>query len=123
VALQPTVIIEVPLGGAVERQLSDSSPAALASGEVALEPGPTDAAGNLEAAAAGQTIMSVPSPETLRRDAAEVRRVIKGAGTGVEPLVIAVEAARELREDELAAVVEAARHASRPVILRIVREG
>jgi hypothetical protein len=68
-------------------------------------------------------VLSVASPEALRREQAEVRRVVAGAGTGVEPLVIEVEVAEELREDELAAVMEASRNASRPVILRIVRDG
>jgi hypothetical protein len=36
--------------------------------------------------------------------------------------MLVVEAAEELREDELAAVVHAAEHASRTVILRIVRD-
>jgi hypothetical protein len=34
-----------------------------------------------------------------------------------------VEAAEELREEELAAVVEAAGHTSRPVLLRVMRDG
>ncbi len=49
--------------------------------------------------------------------------MIAGAQTGVEPLVVVVEAAEELRDDELAAVLEAAGHASRPVILRVLRDG
>jgi transcription initiation factor IIE alpha subunit len=49
--------------------------------------------------------------------------VIAQAGTGVEPLVVVVEAAGELREDELAAVLEAAQHTSRRVIMRIIRDG
>jgi hypothetical protein len=47
--------------------------------------------------------------------------VIDRAGAGIEPLVVLVEAADELREDELAVVIEAAAHAHRAVILRIVR--
>ena len=68
-------------------------------------------------------VLSVPSPEALGREAGEVRRVIAGAQKGVEPLVVVVEAAEELRDDELAAVLEAAGHASRPVILRVLRDG
>ena len=49
--------------------------------------------------------------------------MIARAGTGVEPLVVVVEAAEELRDDELAAVVNATDHASRPVILRVLRDG
>jgi hypothetical protein len=122
VPLEPTLIIELPRGGAVERALGETPLAALASGEAVVEPGPTDAEGNLEASAAGEVVLSVPSPEGLRREAAEVRRVLEHAGSGTEPLLIVVEDAEELREDELAAVLEAAEHASRPVILRIVRD-
>ena len=68
-------------------------------------------------------VLSVPSPETLAREAAEVRRAIAQAGTGVEPLVVVVEAADELRDDELAAVLEAAGHTSRRVIMRVMRDG
>ena len=68
-------------------------------------------------------MLSVPSPEALAREADEVRSVIAGAGTGVEPLVVEVEAGEELRDDELAAVLEAATHAPRAVILRIMRDG
>ena len=47
--------------------------------------------------------------------------MIAQAGIGDEPLLLEVEAAEELREDELSAVLEAAGHTSRPVILRIIR--
>jgi len=90
---------------------------------VVVEHGATDAEGNLEALAAGQVVMSLPSPEALAREAGEVRRVIARAGTGVEPLVIVVEAAEELREEELAATLDAAGRAPRAVILRVVRDG
>jgi hypothetical protein len=87
-----------------------------------VDPGPTDAEGVLEAPPAGEVVLSVLSPEALAREADEVRRVIAGAGTGVEPLVVVVEAAEELRDDELAAVLEAADRSSRAVILRIIRD-
>jgi hypothetical protein len=120
-AYQPRLIIELPRGSALDRQLSAQALQSVASGEVVVEVGPTDAEGNLEAPAAGQVVLSVPSPEALQREAGEVRRVIGQAGTGVEPLVVVVQAAEELREDELAAVVDAANHTSRGVILRVVR--
>jgi hypothetical protein len=123
VAFQPRLIIQLPRGGAVERQLGAQAPDSVASGEVVLEAGPTDAEGNLEAGAAGQVVLSVPSPEALEREAGEVRRVIGLAGTGVEPLVVVVEAADELRDEELAAVLDAASHTPRAVILRVVRDG
>lgn len=122
-AYQPRLIVQLPRGGAVERQLGAQALPAVASGDVAVESGPTDAEGNLKAGAAGQVVLSVPSPEALEREAGEVRRVIGQAGTGVEPLVIVVEAAEELREEELGAVLEAAEHSSRAVILRIIRDG
>lgn len=49
--------------------------------------------------------------------------MIARAGTGVEPLVVVVEAAEQLRESELAALLGAASHARRAVILRIIRDG
>jgi hypothetical protein len=122
-ANDPRLIIQLPKGSAVERQLREQAPPSLASGEVVVIGGPTDAQGNLEASAAGDVVLSVPSPEALAREAGEVRRVIGQAGTGVEPLVVVVEAAEELREDELGTVLEAAGHTSRAVILRIIRDG
>lgn len=118
---QPALIIELPAGGALQRQLEADEPASVQAGEVVVEAGPTDSEGTLEAPAAGQVVMSVPSPEALRREAQELRVVLGRAGTGVEPLVVVVEAAEELREEELAAVLDAARHSSRAVILRVVR--
>jgi hypothetical protein len=88
-----------------------------------VEAGPTDAEGVLEAPAAGQIVLSLPSPEALEREASDVGRVIAEAGTGVEPLVVVVEAGEELREGELAVLLSAASHASRAVILRIIRDG
>jgi hypothetical protein len=123
VAREPKLIIQVPRGGAVDRQLAADPPQSVTDGEVVVVAGPTDAEGHLEPPAAGEVVMSVPSPEGLAREADEVRRVIGRAGTGVEPLVVVVEAAEELRDDELAAVLEAAEHPSRAVILRIVRDG
>ena len=119
-AYSPRLIIQLPRGGAVDRQLSAQTPPSIAAGEVVVEGGPTDAEGRLESLAAGQLVLSLPSPEALEREAEEVRRVIAQAGTGVEPLVVVVEAAEELREEELAALLDAARHTSRAVILRIV---
>jgi hypothetical protein len=96
-------------------------PASVSSGEVVVEFGTADREGNLEPPAAGEVVLSVPSPEALVRESDEVRRVIARAGTGVEPLVLVVEAAEELRDDELAAVLEATRNRKRPVIMRIIR--
>ena len=110
-AHQPKLIIQVARGSAVERQLAASPPQGLADGEIVVESGYTTADGHLEPSDAGSVVLSLPSPEALARDADEVRRVIAHAGTGVEPL-----------DDELAAVLEAAGHAPRPVILRVLRD-
>jgi hypothetical protein len=118
-AFQPRLIVQLPRGGTVERQLSAQALPSVASGDVVVEGGPTDAEGRLEALP-GQVVLSLPSPEALEREADEVRHVIGGAGTGIEPLVVVVEAAEELREQELAALLDAASHTSRAVILRIM---
>ena len=111
----------MPRGGALDRQFSADAPASVASGEIVIVRGPTDAEGVLEPPAVGEIVMSLPSPEALRREAGEFRRVIARAGPGVEPLVVVVAVAEELRADELAAVLDAASRSSRAVILRVVR--
>jgi hypothetical protein len=120
---EPAVILQIPRDSEVDRQLREEPPAAVADGEVLVEIGATDEEGNLEPPLGGEVVLSVLSPETLAREADEVRRVIARAGTGDEPLVVVVEAAEELRDDELAPVLEAAGHTSRPVILRVIRNG
>jgi hypothetical protein len=122
VAQQPSLILQLARGSAVDRQLGENEPDDVAHGDVVIDHAPADSHGDLEGGS-GQVVLSVPSPEGLTREAEELRRVIAGAGSGAEPLVVVVEAAEELREDELAVVVEAARHASRPVILRVMRDG
>jgi hypothetical protein len=117
------VIIQVPRGGVLARQLEAQPPPSVAGGDVILEHGLTDEQGVLEPPSGGQVVLSVPSPEALEREAHEVRRVISGAGPGVEPLVVVVDAAEELREEELAVIVQAAEHSPRPVILRVIRNG
>jgi hypothetical protein len=119
---QPRLIVQVPRGSEVDRQLRAHTLPSVASGEVLVEVASADARGYLEAPGAGRVVLSLPSPEALKREAREVRRVIAQAGTGIEPLVLVVEAAEELREDELAAVLDGASHTARAVILRIIRD-
>ncbi len=118
----PALIIQVARGGAVDRQLGPKRPDSVVRGDAVVEAGPADEAGALVAPDHGEVVLSVPSPEALARQADEVRRVIREAGQGVEPLVVVVEAADEVRDEELAAVVEAAKANARPVILRIIRD-
>jgi hypothetical protein len=106
----PRIIIQVPGGSEVERRLKAQPPSALATGEAVVESEPADASGYLEPPDAGEVVLSVPSPETLARERDEVRRVITEARPGIGPLVVVVEAAEELRDEELEAVVDAADH-------------
>jgi hypothetical protein len=123
VAQEPRLIVQLTRGSAVDQHLREDVPQSVASGDVVIDHAPADSHGHLESGGPGEVVLSVPSPKGLTRDADEVRRVIAGAGSGVDPLVVVVEAADELRGDELAVVVEAADHASRPVILRVLRDG
>ena len=119
----PVLILQIPAGGPLDDQLADDPPATLAGGDVVVEHGPTDSEGVLEPPVAGQVVLSVPSPEALRRQADDLHQLIDAAGTSTEPIVVVVEAAEVLREDELSAVVAAAQRARRPVILRVIRDG
>lgn len=118
----PALIIQVARGGAVDRQLGLDRPSSVTGGDTVVEAGPADDAGALVPPDHGEVVLSVPSPEALERERDEVRRVIREAGQGVEPLVVLVEAAEEVRDEELAAVIEAAKESPRPVILRIIRD-
>jgi hypothetical protein len=120
--VEPRLILQVPSSSPVSRQLSADPPPSVASGEIVVEHGTADAQGNLEAPDSGQVVLSVPSPEALPREPEEIRHVIAQAGTGTEPLVLVIEAAEELRETELGTVLAGARHARRPVILRVIRD-
>ena len=113
----------MPRGGALARGLSAEPPPSVAGGEVVVEHGITDDQGVLEPAAGGEVVLSVPAPEALTEEADEVHRVIARAGTGTEPLIVVVDAAEELREEELAIVCEAAGRTRRAVILRVIRNG
>jgi hypothetical protein len=112
------LIIQVARGGAVDRQLHDSPPG----DDVVVEAMPPDASGHLGPPDVGEIVLSVPSPESLSREPEAVRRAIRLAGHGPEPLVVVVEAAEELRKEELASALEAAGHSDRAVILRIIRD-
>jgi hypothetical protein len=114
------LVVHVPRDSAVERQLEGTE--RVSSGEVVLDPRPADANGRIAPPDVGDVVLSVPSPETLTREPGEVRRVIAGAGAGADPLVVVVEAAEELRDDELAVVLDAADRAERPVVLHVAGE-
>jgi len=121
IANEPSVIVQLPRDSAIDHELRAYPLPSVASGQVVLDhvlPGPD---GRLEPPEASEIVMSVPSPEGLRQQS-EVRDVIEQAPDKHKPLMIIVEAAEELREDELAAVVDAAEHAHRRVIIRIMAD-
>jgi hypothetical protein len=114
------VILQIPRGGALARQLETRPPAIVERGDVVVQHGTTDAEGRLQAVQAGQALLTLPSPEALEREALTVRRVIGQAGTGVEPIVLVLETGEELNEGQLGVLVDAAAHTSRAVILRVI---
>jgi hypothetical protein len=114
------VIVQLPRGSTVDQYLRAYPPPGLASGRVVLDQVAAGPDGRLGPPETGEVVMSVLSPEALTRDQQEVRDVIRHAAAGTGPLVIIVEAAEELREDELAVVLDAAAHARRDVVLRVM---
>lgn len=114
------VIVQLPRGSTVDSYLRTYPPPSVASGRAVIEPLAAEPDGRLGPLEAGEVVMSVLSPEALTRDQQQVRDVIRRAAPGAEPLVIIVEAAAELREDELAAVLDAATRARRDVVVRVM---
>jgi len=120
-ANEPRVIVQLPRDSAIDHELRSYPLPSVTSGQAVLDhvlPG-TD--GRLEPPEASEIVMSVPSPEGLRQPS-EVRDVIEQAPDRHKPLMIIVEAAEELREEELAVVVDAAQRARRLVIIRIMAD-
>jgi hypothetical protein len=117
-----SLIVQVARGGAVDRRLAADPPPSVAGGQVVIDHIADAPDARLGPPEAGQVVMSVLSPEALTRERQEVQDVVRRAAAGDEPLVIVVEAAEELREDELAVVLDAAQHARRRVILRVMSD-
>jgi hypothetical protein len=117
-----SLIVQFPRDGVVDRRFRTSPPPSVTSGQVILEDVAGDPQGRLGPPEAGEVVMSVPSPEALIREGQELQDVVRHAAGTDEPLVIIVEAAEELREDELAAVLAAAAHTHHPVILRVMAD-
>jgi hypothetical protein len=120
-ANEPSVIVQLPRDSAIDHELRAYPLPSVASGQAVLDHVPPGGDGRLEPPEASEIVMSVPSPEGLRQPS-EVRDVIEHAPDKRKPLMIIVEAAEELREEELAAVVGAAEHAHRRVIIRIMAD-
>ena len=119
---EAALIVQVPRDGAVDRNWREDQPPSIAGGQVIVERIAAEAGGRLEPPEAGETILSVLSPEALTREPETVRDVIARAAAGEQALVIIVEAAEYLREDELAVVLDAAHRSHRLVILRVMAD-
>jgi hypothetical protein len=121
-SVDPQLIVQVARGGVLDRRLREEPPGSMADGRVVVESLPADEAGALDPPDVGEVVLSVPSPETLGRERDEVRRVLARAGSGAPPLIVVVEAADELRDEELQPVLDAIEQSARPVILRVIRD-
>ena len=115
------LVVELTRGSAVDRNVRADVPPSIKSGRVALDHIEADDLGRLSPPPAGQVVLTVLSPEALRRDPQVVRDAIAQADSD-QPPVIVVEAGEYLREDEIAAVLDAADRADRTVILRVVTD-
>jgi hypothetical protein len=116
------VIVELARDGEVDRNLRADPPPSVANDQLVLDHVEAGPHGDIGPPEAGEVVMSVLSPEALRRDAQEVRDAVSQADDSDEPLTIVVEAAEYLREDELSVVLDAAERADRLVILRILAD-
>jgi hypothetical protein len=117
---QVELILQLPRDSAVDRQLREDPPLSVSDGRVVIERFPADAEGRILPPSAGEVVLSVLSPETLSREAEQVRLVIRRAAADGGPLVVLVQAAEEVRDDELAAVLDAAARTRRVVLLRVL---
>ena len=115
------LIVELTRDSAVDRNVRADLPPSVKSGRVALDHIEADDLGRLSPPPAGEVVLTVLSPEALRRDPQVVRDAIAQADSD-QPPVIVVQAAEYLREDEIAAVLDAADRADRTVILRVVTD-
>jgi hypothetical protein len=116
------VIVQLAPGSEVDRQLSVNPPPSVASGAVVLEheePGP---GGRLGPPDGGEVVLSVLSPEALTREPEQVDAAVTRPADPHQPPVVIIEAAEELREEELAVLAGAAARADRVAILRIVAD-
>jgi hypothetical protein len=116
------VIVELATAGRVDQQLRADPPPFVADERVVLDRLRPDESGGLGPPEAGEIILSVLSPEALTREQERVRDVVRQAERTDEPLVIVVEVAEELREEELRVVLDAAERADRLVILRLTAD-
>jgi hypothetical protein len=114
------LIIQLPRDSSVDVHLREEPPASLTDRRVVLEHLTAGPDGKLAPPEAGEILVTVPSPEALRRNPDYVLEVVTAAAEDGGPLVLLVEGAEYLREDEIAPVLEAAAATKRVLILRIL---
>jgi hypothetical protein len=114
------LIIQLPRGSSVDLHLQEEPPASIADSRVVLEHLPVDDDGKLLPPRAGEIILRVPSPEALRRERQAILDEVVAAAADGGPLVVLVEGAEYLRDNEIDAVLGAADATKRVLILRIL---
>jgi hypothetical protein len=114
------LIIQLPRGSSVDVHLQEEPPASIADSRVVLEHLPVDDDGKLLPPRAGEIILRVPSPEALRRERQAILDEVVAAAADGGPLVVLVEGAEYLRDNEIDAVLGAADATKRVLILRIL---
>ena len=114
------LIIQVPHGSSIDLYLKADPPAAIADVRVIVEHLAGGDDGRLLPPEAGEVVLTVPSPEALRREPGQVADAISAADGDGPPLIVLVDGAEELRDDEIDAVLDAALQTDRIVILRIL---
>ena len=116
-----SLIVQIPEGGRLERELRDGLLAGHA-GDTVLAPVRPVSPGRIDPPDAAKAVFSTASPEGLVREREELARAVAAERSDARPVAILVEGAEELQEDQLAAAREAADHAHGDVILVLLRE-
>jgi hypothetical protein len=118
------VIVQLPRGSSIDANLRADPPTGVTAGRAILEHLTPGEDGRLAPVGAGDIVLTVASPEALGREPDEVRRAIAEAAdqadADAEPIIVLVDGAEFLRDDELDPVLLAAEETDRVVILRIM---
>jgi hypothetical protein len=120
VEYEAELIIQLPRGSSIDENVREEPPTAVTDGRAVVESLDPDANGDLLPPRAGEIILTVPSPEALRREPAEILRVVTEAAADGDPLVVLVEGAEYLRDNQLDPVLSAAAQTDRLLILRVL---
>jgi hypothetical protein len=116
------VIIQLPRDSSVDAHLREEPPASLADRRVVVEHLTAGPDGRLTPPETGEVLLTVPSPEALRRHADELLELATDAEEDAGPLVVLIEGAEYLRDDEIGAALDAA-GASKRVLIVCILEG